>query len=95
LIALQVNEAITQLGSTRFFPGAASARKSTGNEVLTQVSALLQAYAPSFEQKLRRRTEQGTPLPLGRANKKSGTKAGNFLSIAMSNERDVLSQCRL
>lgn len=52
LIAQQVSEAITRnLAQPDFFPERQALGKSTGNEVLTQVSTLLQAYAPNFEQK--------------------------------------------
>jgi GGDEF domain-containing protein len=51
-IAQQVNEAITRyLDRPEFFPERQALGKSTGNEVLRQVSSLLQAYAPNFEQK--------------------------------------------
>ncbi len=50
LIAHQVGEAISRnLDRPEFFPERQAIGKSTGDEVLTQVSALLQAYAPGFE----------------------------------------------
>ncbi|MTJ09170.1 late competence development ComFB family protein [Anabaena sp. UHCC 0204] len=52
LISQQVSEAISRsLDRPEFFPERQALNKSTGNEVLTQVSTLLQVYAPSFEQK--------------------------------------------
>ena len=52
LIAKQVVEAITRnLDRPEFFPERQAISKTTGNEVLSQVSTLLQAYAPNFEQK--------------------------------------------
>lgn len=52
LIAQQVGEAIARsLERPDFFPERHALGKSTGNEVLKQVSTLLQAYAPNFEQK--------------------------------------------
>ncbi|MCU0516627.1 MAG: late competence development ComFB family protein [Oscillatoria sp. Prado101] len=52
LIAQQVSEAISRnLDQPDFFPERLPLGKSSGNEVLTQVSALLQAYAPNYEQK--------------------------------------------
>ncbi|MBW4496468.1 MAG: late competence development ComFB family protein [Oscillatoria princeps RMCB-10] len=52
LIAQQVSEAISRnLDQPNFFPERLPLGKSSGNEVLTQVSALLQAYAPNYEQK--------------------------------------------
>ncbi|MFH7026310.1 MAG: late competence development ComFB family protein [Heteroscytonema crispum UTEX LB 1556] len=52
LIAQQVNEAIARyLQVPNPFPGRKEIGKNTGNEVLRQVSTLLQAYAPNFEQK--------------------------------------------
>jgi len=52
LIAQQIDEAITRnLDRPDFFPERQAIGKSTGNEVLKQVSTLLQAYAPNFEQK--------------------------------------------
>ncbi len=52
LIAQQVSEAISRyLDRPNFFPERQALSKNTGNEVLGQVSALLQAYAPNFEQK--------------------------------------------
>ncbi|MDZ8189371.1 MAG: late competence development ComFB family protein [Nostoc sp. ChiSLP02] len=53
LISQQVNEAIGRyLDRPSFFPERQALGKSTGNEVLDQVGALLRAYAPNFEQKL-------------------------------------------
>lgn len=50
LIAHQVNEAISRnLDQPEFFPERQALGKSSGNEILTQVSNLLQVYAPSFE----------------------------------------------
>jgi hypothetical protein len=50
LIAHQVNEAISRnLDCPDFFPERQAIGKSSGDEILTQVSSLLQAYAPSFE----------------------------------------------
>jgi hypothetical protein len=52
LIAQQVSEAISRyLDRPNFFPERQVLCKNTGNEVLRQVSTLLQAYAPNFEQK--------------------------------------------
>lgn len=52
LIAQQVGEAIARnLDRPDFFPERQAIGKNTGNEVLKQVSTLLQAYAPNFEQK--------------------------------------------
>jgi GGDEF domain-containing protein len=52
LIAQQVSEAISRyLDRPNFFPERQALGKNTGNEVLRQVSTLLQAYAPNFEQK--------------------------------------------
>jgi hypothetical protein len=51
LIAQQIDEAIARnLDRPDFFPERQALGKSTGNEVLKQVSTLLQAYAPNFEQ---------------------------------------------
>jgi len=51
LIAQQVGEAIARnLDRPEFFPERQVIGKSSGDEILTQVSALLQAYAPSYEQ---------------------------------------------
>ena len=50
LIAQQVNAAIAR-SLHRPNDGTPVASKNTGNEVLRQVSTLLQAYAPHFEQK--------------------------------------------
>ncbi len=53
LIFQQVSEAISRyLDRPSFFPERQALGKNTGNEVVRQVSALLQAYAPNFEQKL-------------------------------------------
>jgi hypothetical protein len=50
LIANQVGAAIARsVDRPEFFPERQALGKSSGNEVLTQVSSLLQAYAPSFE----------------------------------------------
>lgn len=50
LIVQQVGEAIARnLDRPNFFPERQALGKNTGNEVLSQVSSLLQAYAPSFE----------------------------------------------
>lgn len=52
LIAQQVGEAIScNLERPDFFPERQAISKNTGNEVLRQISTLLQAYAPNFEQK--------------------------------------------
>jgi len=52
LIAQQIDEAIGRsLDRPDFFPERQALGKSTGNEVLKQVSTLLQVYAPNFEQK--------------------------------------------
>ena len=52
LIAQQVGEAIARnLDRPDFFPERQVLGKSTGNEVLKQVSNLLQTYAPDYEQK--------------------------------------------
>ena len=51
LIAQQVEEAIARnLDRPDFFPERQAIRKSTGNEVFNQISTLLQASAPNFEQ---------------------------------------------
>ena len=51
-ISQQVREAISRyLDRPNFFPERQAISKNTGNEVLRQVSTLLQAYAPNFEQK--------------------------------------------
>jgi hypothetical protein len=51
LIAQQVGEAIARnLDRPEFFPKRQAIGKSSGDEILTQVSALLQAYAPNYEQ---------------------------------------------
>lgn len=50
LIAQQVGEAIARnLDRPEFFPERQVIGKSSGDEVLTQVSSLLQQYAPNFE----------------------------------------------
>ncbi|MDJ0737159.1 MAG: late competence development ComFB family protein [Nostocaceae cyanobacterium] len=52
LISQQVREAISRyLDRPEFFPERQALGKSTGNEVLSQVSSLLKSYAPNFEQK--------------------------------------------
>jgi hypothetical protein len=52
LISQQVNEAINRyLDRPSFFPERQVLGKSTGNEVLDQLGALLRASAPNFEQK--------------------------------------------
>ena len=52
LIAQQIDAAISRsLDRPDFFPERQAINKHTGNEVLSQVSTLLQAYAPDFEQK--------------------------------------------
>jgi hypothetical protein len=52
LISQQVGTAIDRyLDRPQFFPERQALSKNTGNEVLSQVSNLLQVYAPSFEQK--------------------------------------------
>ncbi len=51
LIAQQVGAAIARnLEQPDFFPERQALGKTTGNEVFKQVSTLLQAYAPNFEQ---------------------------------------------
>lgn len=51
LIAQQVGEAIARnLDRPEFFPERQVIGKSSGDEILTQVSSLLQAYAPNYEQ---------------------------------------------
>lgn len=51
LIAQQVGEAIARnLDRPEFFPERQVIGKSSGDEILTQVSSLLQAYAPGYEQ---------------------------------------------
>jgi len=51
LIANQVGAAIARsLDRPDFFPERQAIGKSSGDEILTQVSSLLQAYAPDFEQ---------------------------------------------
>jgi hypothetical protein len=50
LISQQVGEAISRnLDRPEFFPDRQALGKSSKDEILTQVSTLLQAYAPSFE----------------------------------------------
>jgi uncharacterized membrane protein YheB (UPF0754 family) len=50
LITQQVESAITQnLNRPEFFPERQAIAKPTGDEVVKQVSSLLQAYAPQFE----------------------------------------------
>ena len=50
LISQQVSEAINRyLDRPNFFPERQALGKNTGNEVMRQVSALLQTYAPNFE----------------------------------------------
>jgi hypothetical protein len=52
LISQQVSEAISAyLDRPNFFPERQALNKNTGNEVLSQVSTLLQAHASNFEQK--------------------------------------------
>jgi len=52
LIAQQIDEAIARnLDRPDFFPERQALGKNTGNEMLKQVSTILQAYAPNFEQK--------------------------------------------
>ncbi|MTJ12073.1 competence protein ComFB [Anabaena sp. UHCC 0187] len=52
LISEQVSGAISAyLDRPNFFPERQALNKNTGNEVLVQVSTLLQVYAPNFEQK--------------------------------------------
>jgi Late competence development protein ComFB len=52
LISQQVSEAIAAyLDRPTFFPERQALNKNTGNEVLSQVTTLLQSYAPAFEQK--------------------------------------------
>ena len=51
LIAQQIDEAIARnLDRPEFFPERQALGKSSGKEMLKQVSTLLQAYAPDFEQ---------------------------------------------
>ncbi len=50
MIAQKVSEAIARnLDHPEFFPERQALNKKSGDEVLNQVSSLLQAYAPSFE----------------------------------------------
>lgn len=52
LISQQVTEAISHyLVKPDFYPERQALGKNTGNEVLRQVSNLLQVYAPNFEEK--------------------------------------------
>ncbi|WP_016949581.1 late competence development ComFB family protein [Anabaena sp. PCC 7108] len=52
LISQQVGEAIDRyLDQPKFFPERQALSKNTGNEVLHQVSSLLQVHAHNFEQK--------------------------------------------
>ena len=52
LISQQVSEAISKyLDTPNFFPERQALNKNTGNEVLTQVSTLLQTYASNFEER--------------------------------------------
>jgi hypothetical protein len=56
LIAQQVGEAIARnLDRPEFFPERQMLGKSSGDEILTQVSQLLQAYAPNFEAQAEKR----------------------------------------
>ncbi len=51
LIAQQVGEAIAcSLDRPSFFPERQALGKNNGNDIINQVSTLLQAYAPNFEQ---------------------------------------------
>jgi hypothetical protein len=53
LISQQVNQAISRyLEVPNYFPEREALGKNSGNDVLRQVSALLQSYAPSFEPKI-------------------------------------------
>ncbi|MCX7594511.1 MAG: late competence development ComFB family protein [Fischerella sp.] len=53
LIAQQISEAIARyLDRPNFFPERQVLGKNTGNEILRQVSNLLQDYAPNFERKM-------------------------------------------
>lgn len=55
LIAQQVNDAISRnIDQPDFFPERQVLGKSSGNEVLSQVSQLLETYAQNFEPKPRR-----------------------------------------
>lgn len=49
LIAKQVDEAIARYLDRPEFPGRVALGKSSGKEMLTQVSSLLQSYATNFE----------------------------------------------
>jgi len=52
LIAQQVQEAISRnMDQPEFFPERVAIGKNAGDELLSQVSSLLQAYAPKFEGK--------------------------------------------
>ncbi len=61
LIGQQISEALARnLDRPDFFPERQVLGKNTGNELLSQVSTLLQAYAPNFERGERgERGEQG------------------------------------
>jgi hypothetical protein len=60
LIGQQISEAIARnLDRPEFFPERQALGKNTGNELLRQVSTLLQAYAPNFEQKTASGRKQG------------------------------------
>jgi hypothetical protein len=53
LISQQVSEAISRyIDRPEFHPQRKTLNKNTGNEVLSQVSNLLQVYAPNFEEKI-------------------------------------------
>jgi hypothetical protein len=41
---------LNKLSKPEFFPEGQALGKTTGNELLRQVSTLLQVYAPNFEQ---------------------------------------------
>lgn len=58
LIAQQVSDAIARnLDQPDFFPERQILGKNAGDEVLTQVSALLQTYAPKFESRAKHGAE--------------------------------------
>lgn len=60
LIGQQISEALARnLDRPEFFPERQAIGKNTGNELLRQLSTLLQAYAPNFEQKTAPGREQG------------------------------------
>ncbi|NJN58270.1 MAG: late competence development ComFB family protein [Leptolyngbyaceae cyanobacterium SL_5_9] len=60
LIAQQVSEAIARsLDQPEFFPERQVLGKNAGDEVLTQVSALLQSYAPKFEARSKSDRDRG------------------------------------